>query len=189
LAETIAIAVLLSALVSGSAIGFHFWLRPWFARRMNVAWLPPGPGPAGVWGKPAISGSRLSRFAVGGALSVSAVAAAIALAISRSTDMAAALVFVPQFLLGLGMILSVVREERPEPTAQTARARRLVLVSVLLIPGIWLVATVPIFFLLQGSGQSFGWRALGAALLGFAVSQLLWVLIRVVAALRVAARR
>jgi hypothetical protein len=111
------------------------------------------------------------------------------LPISRPAHLAAALVFVPQFLLGVRTILSVLRESAPGPKAETARVRRLVLVSVLPMLGIWLVAAIPVFLVLQANGQSFGWSALGAALLSFAVAQLALVLMMVVAALRLAARR
>ena len=95
--ETTPVASLMTLLLVGCS-GLYLHQRRRIARRMGVVWPPQGP--PGPMGKPTWSGDWFARRSIGGALALTAIVGAGMILTTRPNYGVAALVLVPQFLIG-----------------------------------------------------------------------------------------
>jgi hypothetical protein len=174
--DVVWITVLLSLLMTGLGLGFHFWARPPISRSIGVVWPPSG---SSLLPRRWPSGEALSRFSVGVALLFTAPAGALGIAFARPEALDAAWIFVPQRVIGLVMAITAWPEVRPRPLGR--RARIVMLIGLVL----WIVPLIAWFFGLLALGQPLGISLVGGLALGFATAQLALLVPRMVVALRV----
>jgi hypothetical protein len=188
MADTLTTSSLIALWIGGLAAIAHFWVRPWFTRQMGSAWSTRGLARVRAgW-----SGDRLWRFSLGLALAGTAVASGLGLAASRPSELAAAIVFTPLFLVGTWMAgqatLRNVSGIGRDGEADRERRRRLLGLVVAWL-ALWFVAGVLAYFPIESRAQAPLASGLIAAFVGLVAAQIVLLVIRVITALAIGMRR